>query len=100
MTTRIPASAAKRWAAHSASQGPMPSSPRSVLPQARMRHRALFMHLIVARSAAPDLVHNFAIRRDQRENQRHLTKGMGRAAEARIEGADHRLDAVQRAFSE
>ena len=38
-TMRTPGSAAKRSSAHWARKGPIPSSSRSVLPQARTRHR-------------------------------------------------------------
>src|SRR5580704_6614265 len=49
---------------------------------------------------ANHLVDNFAISREQRNGQRHLAEGVGRAAQARVEGAHHGFDAIEKAFSE
>ena len=45
-------------------------------------------------------VDDFAVGVDQRDGQRHLAEGVGGAAQAGIEGADHGLDAVESALGE
>src|SRR6185295_10149142 len=71
----------------SASQGPNPSSRRSGLPM------PITSHVIV--SPSYDFVGDRALRRDQLHAERHLTPGVRRAAQAWVEGADARFDAVE-----
>ena len=51
-------------------------------------------------SLADELIDDFAIGGDQREDQRHLAEGVGGTTEAGIEGADHGLDAIESALGE